>query len=175
MSGPGGYLAVARLRKPHGLKGEAVVWVLTDEPDEVLAVGRRLVPIDDAGRPIGPALVIERSRPYHRQWLIKFADVHDRTAIEGWRERLFGAPADELRAPANDELYVHEVPGFEVMVAGTVIGTVTELMEVPGGPLLAIDVGGREVLVPFRRPIVVAVDRERRTVLIDPPAGLLEL
>jgi 16S rRNA processing protein RimM len=175
VSGAGGYLAVARLRKPHGLKGEAVVWTLTDHPADVLAAGRRVVPIDDDGRPTGPALVIERSRPYHRQWLVKFAEVADRTAIEGWRERLFGVPADELEAPADDELYVHEVPGVQVMVADTVIGAATGLVDVAGGRLLAVDVGGREVLVPFRRPIVTAVDRAQRTITIDPPAGLLEL
>jgi ribosomal 30S subunit maturation factor RimM len=41
--------------------------------------------------------------------------------------------------------------------------------------LLMVDVDGREVLVPFRPPILVAVDRERREISIDPPPGLLEL
>ena len=69
----GGYLAVARLKKPHGLKGEVVLWALTDEPDEVLAAGRELTPIDEAGVAIGEPVVIERSRPYHRQWLVSRA------------------------------------------------------------------------------------------------------
>ena len=57
----GGYLAVARLKKPHGLKGDAVIWALTDDPHEVLVAGRALTPIDDGGQPLGPALVIERN------------------------------------------------------------------------------------------------------------------
>ncbi len=47
------YLAVARFRKPHGLKGEAVCWVLTDEPERVFTVGRLLTPVDENGDRIG--------------------------------------------------------------------------------------------------------------------------
>jgi len=171
----GGYLAVARLRKPHGLKGEVVVWTLTDDPESVLCVGRELVPIDEAGRPVGDAVAIERSRPYHREWLLKFEGVTDRTAVEQWRERVFGVPAADLPAPAADELYVHEVPGARVTVAGREIGKAIGLLDTPGGALLSIEVSGREVLVPFRKPIVVRVDRANRSIEIDPPPGLLEM
>jgi 16S rRNA processing protein RimM len=172
----GGYLAVARLRKPHGLKGEAVAWVLTDDPDEVLVVGRTLVPIDDDGQAIGTPLVIERSRPFHRQWLLKFEGLDDRTALDGWRQRLLGLPPDALRPPADDELYVHEVPGMAVVVAGSTIGTATGLVDLPGGSrVLEVDVAGREVLVPFRIPIVTRIDRGARRIELDPPDGLLEL
>ena len=172
----GGYLAVARLKKPHGLKGDAVVWALTDDPHEVLVTGRRLVPVDEEGRPVGEPVVIERSRPYHRQWLLKFEAIDDRTVLEQWSQRLFGVPASELRPPAADELYVHEVPGATVVVDDDVVGRAVGLLDLPGGVrLLQVDVGGREVLVPFRRPIVREIDRAARRITIDPPAGLLEL
>ncbi len=171
----GAYLAVARIRKPHGLKGEVVAWLHTDEPDVVLAAGRELVPIDEHGDPVGDAVTIERSRKYHRHWLLKFTGVDDRVAVEEWRERLLGAKREELRAPDSDELYEHELPGVAVIVGDAPVGVVVGLMESPSGQLLAIDVGGREVLIPFRRPIVRHVDRDRRQVVLDPPDGLLEL
>lgn len=171
----GGYLAVARLKKPHGLKGEVVVWTLTDDPEHVLATGRELVPVDERGEPIGPPAVIERSRPYQRQWLLKFEGVADRTVLEGWGQRLFGAPRSALVPPGRDELYVHEVPGITVVADGAVVGRAVDILDIPGGRVLVVDVNGREVLVPFRAPIVRRIDRERRTIEIDPPPGLLEL
>ena len=173
--GEGAYLAVARLRKPHGLKGESVVWVLTDDPETVLAPGRRLTPIDEEGRPIGEALVIERSRPYHRQWLLRFVGVEERGPIEAWSQRLFGVAPDELTPPGDGELYVHEVPGARVTVGDREVGVARDLIDTPGGPLLSVDVGGREVLVPFRRPIVRDVRRAERCIVLDPPPGLLDL
>jgi 16S rRNA processing protein RimM len=171
----GAYLAVARLRKPHGLKGEVVVWVMTDDPERVLAPGRSLTPLDDEGRPAGAPVVIARSRPYHQEWLLAFEGVVDRTELAGWRQRVFGVPADALSPPEGDALYLHEVPGVRIVVGGREIGIAKELLDAGGVPLLAVDIGGREVLVPFRQPIVVSIDRAERRIVLDPPPGLLEL
>lgn len=168
-------LAVARIKKPHGLKGDVYAWVLTDRPEDVLVEGRELMRLDAMGRARGVRVVIERSRPYHRQWLLKFRGLDDRTAVEALGQELLGVPAEELEPPAADELYVHELPGADVVVNGVVVGRVTELVDVPGGNLLAVDVGGREVLVPFRRPIVQRIDRAARRIEVEAPEGLLDL
>ena len=169
------YLAVARFRKPHGLKGEAVVWVLTDEPEEVLVAGRQLTPVDEAGDAVGEPLEIERARPFHRTWLIKFKEVADRSGLEQWDQVLLGVPTSELAPLGEGEFYEHDVPGASVMVDGEVIGEATGLIDVPGGKLLCVDVNGREVMVPFRQPILLSVDRVERQIEIDPPTGLLDL
>ncbi len=171
----GAYLAVARVRKPHGLKGEVFVWSLTDDPAEVFRPGRVLTPLDEEGRSMGAPITIERSRPYHRHWLLKFEGLDDRSAVEAWGQRVVGVAADELAPPGEDELYVHEVPGAAVVVGGERVGTARELLETPAGAMLSVTVGAREVLVPFRRPIVKRVDRAAREIELDPPAGLLEL
>lgn len=169
-------LAVARLIKPHGLKGEAIVFPLTDEPAVVFTVGRQLIPVDDEGNPSGPSVEVERAREYHRRWLVKFRGVESRTTIEGWAEQLMGVPAEELTPPADDELYVHELDGAVVEVAGERIGTARGLLSVPAGSLLVVErTDGRELLVPFRRPIVTGIARATRTITLEPPDGLLDL
>lgn len=170
-----GYLVVARFAKPHGLKGEAIVFVRTDRPDEVFVPGRRLMPVDEAGRPVAPAVTIERARPYHRRWLLKFHGIEERTPLERWGPVALGIPPGELPPPADGGRGAYEVAGSAVMCRGSRVGTAVGLIPVPGGSLLAVDVEGREVLVPYRPPILVRVDRERREIEIDPPAGLLEL
>ena len=171
----GAYLAVARIRKPHGLGGEVVVWVLTDEPEPVFEVGRSVVPLDGDGVAVGEPLVIERSRPYHRQWLLKFAGLEDRTAVEQMREQVLGVESDRLRAPEPNELYLHEIPGAAVWADGRAIGVAKELLEAPGGALLAIEVDGQDVLVPFRPPILQRIVREARRIELALPEGLLDL
>jgi len=169
------YLAVARFRKPHGLKGEALCWVLTDDPERVFAAGQQLTPLDAEGRKAGEPLEIEQGRRYHRSWLLKFRGIADRSELERWDQRVLGVPEDELRPPGEGEMYEHEVSGATVIVAGEAVGQVTDVLDAAGARLLAVDVGGREVLVPFRKPIVVHLDRATRRIEIDPPAGLLEL
>ena len=93
---------------------------------------------------------------------------------EEWKEMLLGMPEGELEPPGDGEMYVHEIPGADVVVDGSVVGTARELIETPGGSLLAVDVDGREVLVPFREPSLKLVDRKGRRIVLDPPPGLLE-
>jgi 16S rRNA processing protein RimM len=170
------YLGVARFHKPHGLKGEALIFALTSEPDTVFTEGRELMLLDDAGNPAGAAVTIERARRYHREWLIKFRGVEDRSTLDGWsRQALLGMPKTDLTPPRDDQLYVHEIPGTPVVVGDQVIGVAREIVSGPAGDLLVLEVNGKEMLIPFRKPIVKRVDRAARRIELDPPPGLLDL
>jgi 16S rRNA processing protein RimM len=169
------YLAVARFRKPHGLKGDAIVFPLTDEPEEVFTAGRVLTPLDDDGKIAGPQVVISHARRYQRHWLLSFEGIDDRGVLENWPYKILGAVQDELRQPDDGEMYVHEIPGSTVVEGGVEIGVVQEVMGVPGGQVLVVIRNGREVMIPFRDPIVKRLDRANRRIEVELPAGLLEV
>jgi 16S rRNA processing protein RimM len=169
------YLVVARFRKPHGLKGEALVISMTDEPEDVFVPGRLLVPVTDQGVPIGESVTISRARPFHRGWLLAFEGVDDRSVLDQWSGWHFGVRVEELRPLDEREMYVHEVPGAKVVERGVEIGVAKEIVEGPGGSLLVIEREGREHLIPFRAPIVVKLERESRTIEVALPPGLLEI
>ena len=174
-----GYLAVARFAKPHGLKGEAILFVLAGRAEAILVPGRVLTPLDAQGRRSRAPLTVERARPYHRRWLVKFEGIDERTPLEAWGQVTLGIPDDgEPVDPADDgtgPLRDHEVPGATVLAGGKVIGTARQVLDVPGGPLLVVDGDGREHLIPYRPPILVETVRARREIVVDPPPGLLEL
>ena len=169
------HLAVARLRRPHGLKGEVTIFPLTDDPETVFALGRGLWVLDLEGQVVGGPLAIERSRAYHREWLVKFQGVESRDALEPWRGRFLGLPAEELAPPAEGEVYLHELEGFAVRLEdGTAVGLVSGVYELPGGVMLEVQGPSREFLLPFKREFVRDVDRAGRRLTVAPPAGLIE-
>jgi 16S rRNA processing protein RimM len=169
------HLAVARLRRPHGLKGEVTIFPLTDDPEAVFAPGRALWVLDLEGQVVGGPLAIERSRAYHREWLVKFQGVESRDALEPWRGRFLGLPAEELAPPAEGEVYLHELEGFAVRLEdGTAVGLVSGLYELPGGVMLEVQGPMREFLLPFKREFVRDVDRAGRRLTVAPPAGLID-
>jgi 16S rRNA processing protein RimM len=173
-SGPR-HLAVARLRKPHGLKGDVVLFPLTDDPATVLAAGRRVWLMDLAGGIIGGPLEIEHSRSYHREWLVKFAGIESRDALEPLRAHFLAAPADELSGPSGDEVYLHELEGFAVRLEdGTPVGVVSSLYEMPAGLMIEVQGPRREFLLPYKREFVREVDRSGRTLAVRLPEGLLD-
>jgi len=169
------HLVVGLLKKPHGIQGDALVYPVTDEPDEVFAPGRRLALLDRDGRATGRELVIQRSRAYHRAWLLHFEGIETREALTELRERHLAIPLAEARALEDGEFYMHELVGLSVeTVTGGSVGAVAAVIEAPQGWLLEVTGNGKSHLIPFTRGMVARVDRAQR-IVITPPAGLLEL
>jgi 16S rRNA processing protein RimM len=161
--GPGDRLVVGRIGRAHGLHGEVAVTFSSNRPERtapgaVLYAGER-------------ELVVDAARPHQGRMLVRFAGVEDRTAAE----RLLGVEltADPLAGDADvlddDELWVHEVVGAEVVDrAGAPVGRVTAVEANPAHDLLVLDGG---VLV----PMVFVVEQRDGVLVIDPPDGLLDL
>jgi 16S rRNA processing protein RimM len=129
---------------------------------------------DPAGR--GP-LTVESARSHSGKLVVHFAGIDDRNAIEALRATLLLVPA-AARPPIDDpdEFYDTDLIGLNVRtVTGQALGPVTDVLHSPAGSLLAIDVSGREVLVPFRTEFVPTVDLAGGIAEVDPPDGLLEL
>lgn len=168
-------LVVGRLRKPHGLQGEIAVFPLTDTPDVAFAPGRSVWIMDLSGALVAGPFLVERSRGYHRDWLLKLEGVEERDAWEPWRGLFLGVPQDQLPAPEGDEVYLHELAGFVVRdQAGEALGIVSDVYEMPAGVVIEVQGPKREFLLPYRREFVTAVDRESRRLTVAPPAGLLD-
>lgn len=174
---PPAHLAVGLLKKPHGIKGDVLVFPLTSDPEAVFFEGRVLQVLDSEGQATGATLTVQKARAYHRAWLLHFAELADRAALDAMREKYLGIAIGDARPLAEGEFYLHELPGLRVELQDhSEVGTVREVYEAPQGLLLAIDgVVGREHLVPFRAGIVRRVDRAARLIVITPPEGLLEL
>ena len=172
-----GYAVVGRVRKPHGLHGELVVEIFTDEPDAVFAAGRRVAIGDGEAVPAGAEYPVTRGRPFKNTWLVTLGGVGDRDGAESLRGVHLLAPLDELSPPADGEVFIHDLIGMSVVHArgGAAVGTVAEVTRLPHGMLLEVRTSRGVSSVPFVEPIVVSVDRESRTITIDPPEGLLEL
>ena len=169
------HLVVGRFRKPHGLKGECAVFPLTDAPDAVFAAGRSVWLTDLNGQIVHGPLVIERSRSFHRQWLVTFKGFGTREALAGWGGLLLSAPAETLAPPGEGEVYLHELAGFAVVeLGGAGLGVVTRVDEMPSGVMLEVQGQKREFLLPFRKEFVKTVDRDGRRLVVDLPEGMAE-
>jgi len=166
-------LLVGIVRRPHGLKGELSVEPLTDFPER-FTVGLPLLWRHGAqARPV----VVRSARPHGKRVLLAFEGVDGVDSARG----LCGGELsveDQDAVPAPDGFYYsHQLEGWRCeTLSGAVAGTVLRLERTAAGALLAIRTeSGREALVPFVSPIVVTVDEPGRRVVIDPPAGLLEI
>jgi len=162
-------LTVARLGKPHGLRGEIALELRTDIPDERLADGTVLETVPASAGP----LTVEYTRTAGDRWYAAFVEIPDRTAAEAARgvELVVEASGSD----EEDAWYPHELAGLRAELAdGAVVGTVEGLEHLPAHDVLVVrETGGERTLVPFVRAIVPTVDVAGGRVVLTPPGGLL--
>ncbi len=159
---------VARIGKPHGIKGEVTVQVLTDAPANRFVPGVELT-VEPAT--LGPLTVVS-ARWNKDILLLAFEGVSTRNRAEELRGgKLF---VDSGEVEDDDEgWYEHELVGLEARVGSEVVGTVSALNTMPVQDLLIItDAAGQEILVPFVDEIVPEVNVADGYVLLTPPDGL---
>jgi 16S rRNA processing protein RimM len=169
-------LTVGRVLKAHGITGEVVVEVRTDDPELRFAPGATL-------RAKGPddhqrSYLVEAVREHGTRLLLRLAGVADRDSAETLRGAVFVIDSADLPPIAEpDTYYDHQLEGLRVRTAaGEELGTVTEVLHTAAGELLAVRRRcGRELLVPFVAAIVTSVSLDGQAVEIDPPDGLLDL
>jgi len=175
------HLIVGRIRRAHGIRGEVVVEALTDDAEATFAVGRRLVAGTTTGEVVSddaPApheLTIRRASPFKNGWILRFEEIGDRNAAEQWRDRYLLMPSAGTGTESSGEVFYHDLIGMRVeRTDGREVGRVTALYEVPQGVLLEIETPHGSAMLPYAPPMVVKADVERATLIVDPPAGLLE-
>lgn len=184
-------VAVGRIGKAHGLRGEVSVEAWTDDPHDRFAPGAVLTaepgPVARAGPTAAGAgrvpMTVESSRVHAGRWLISFTGVADRTAAEALRGTRLLLPA-RARPPIEDpdEFYDTDLIGLRVEgLAGERLGVVTDVVHGPVGDYLAVVLDaaepppGREHLIPFVADMVPRVEPDLGRVVIDPPVGLFDL
>lgn len=173
------FLVVGHITKAHGTKGEVFVWPLSDHAEAVFAPGQELFIGADDGTVDGQASIvaIESARPFKRGYLVKLVEVAGREDAESLAQRYLLLPRAALPPLEDDEVFYHELLAMTVeTVAGEPIGRVREVFETDPHHLLeVVDADGRARLIPFAQRIVHAIDRAGGRIVIDPPAGLLDL
>ncbi len=150
-------LEVGRIVKPHGLRGDVIVDLVSNRPEERLAPGSVLE--SERG-----GLEVVSARPHQGRWIVVFAGYDDRDAAEGLRGLALRAePLAE-----DGALWVHELIGAEVVDrAGHSYGPVAAVEANAASDLLVL---ADERLV----PLTFVVEQGGGRVVIDPPAGLLD-
>jgi 16S rRNA processing protein RimM len=168
-------LEIGSVCRPHGLRGELRV-KLHDPSSDALDVVEHIW--------------TEKDREQPQQWRVKWCrgeangfyvvavdGIADRTAAESLTLQRLLADRAELPTLDAGEFYLADLPGCEVQtVTGELVGVVSEVLGSGAQPQLLIKRPERDsAMVPIVPEIFTSYDAERQIILIDPPAGLLDL
>ncbi|MBC7931490.1 MAG: 16S rRNA processing protein RimM [Rubrivivax sp.] len=167
-------VAVARIAKPRGLKGEVAADLLTDFPERFEWL-EELIAVFPGGE--RKRLKLEDHWFHAGRVILKF---------EGFDspEEAAALAACELTVPESEAVELDEGEFFDWQLAGcrveTIegreVGTVSEVLHTGGeaNVLVILDENGKENLVPLALSICVEVDIAGKLIRVDAPEGLLE-
>jgi 16S rRNA processing protein RimM len=169
---------IGRAGRPHGIRGEVVIGVRTDEPDLRFAVGAAMDAVsslDEKADTPGQRLTVASTRWHSGQLLVLFAGITDRTAASELTGSWLSVDSSQLPDTSDpDEFRDHELIGLNVRTAGgEPVGVVTDVLHY-GQDLLVVRRAEGEFMVPFVKAMVPEVDVQAGLVVIDPPPGLLD-
>jgi 16S rRNA processing protein RimM len=165
--------AVGRIARAHGIRGQVIVDLETDFPNERFRPGAEVF-IERSGTV--QALTVTSVRFQRGRPVLGIAGVETMNHAEALAGFELRVPMEQLASLPGGTFYRHELVGCRVETrAGESIGTV-ERVE---GPLersrLVVASARGEVLIPLVTAICVAIDPHAKRIVIDAPEGLLEV
>lgn len=177
-----GLVAVARVAKAHGIRGELCMDIHADSP-LLFAPGSTLFLVAaalsgqkaGAGRP--RPYVVQSARDHNGRLILVLEGVADRNAAEALRGAEVLIAEADLPPPDEGEEYLHRLLGSQVFLADeTPVGVFEAILDTPGQlTWVILAPNGREILFPAVPEFILGLDADAKAIHIDPPPGLLEL
>lgn len=159
------YLAIGKIRRTHGIRGELVMDLLTDFPERFKVSSEVLI-----GAQHKP-YIISSFRPTGTGALIAFKGYEDCDQAVIFRNQMVYGRLEDAPALAEGEFYQHEILGMQVVdESGKVIGAVTEIIETGANDVYVVrDENGAEILLPAIKSVILNIEKEKKVITVRPP------
>jgi 16S rRNA processing protein RimM len=164
---------VGRIARAHGNRGQVIVNLDTDFPDERFRPGAELFTMRDG---VVDTLTLTAVRFQGGRPVVGVAGVETMDAAERLAGLELRIPAEQLAALPPGTFYHHDLVGCRVETgSGAPVGVVERVEGTLGGSRLVVAGASGEILIPLVVGICTTIDVDAKRIVIDPPEGLLEL
>ncbi len=159
------FIAVGRLRRPHGVQGEIQMDVLTDFPERMRA--GKTIYIGDTHEPMRLTGV----RGHDRAMILRFPGIESPEAVGRFRNMVVYVKADELPKLPEGEYYHHQLLGLSVVdESGQALGSLSDILETGANDVYVVKTAeGKELLLPAIEEVILEVNLERGEMRVRPP------
>jgi 16S rRNA processing protein RimM len=163
---------IGRIARPHGIRGQMILDVETDFPEERFQAGNEVFIARRGVEPLTLTSVrFHRGRPIVGVSGIESID--EAQTLSGQELRV---PAEHLAQLPSGTFYRHDLVGCRVETrAGTIVGIVDNVDGTLAASRLVLRSDDGEVLIPLVSQICQEIDTQGKRIVIVPPDGLLEL
>lgn len=168
MTSGAGHVAIGRVIRPQGRRGEVLAEPLSDRPERFPTL-RRVLLVGAAG---SEERAVTACWPHKGRYVLKLEGVDSIDAAERLRGRELAIEASQLPPLPAGSYYHHELVGLRALdPEGRELGRVAGVLETGAVPVLEIASADGELLVPLASAFVLAVEPARGTLTVRPPDG----
>jgi 16S rRNA processing protein RimM len=167
------FIAIARIARTRGNRGEVLADLYTDFPDRFNALEEAWLEFPDSRR---VRVTIEDTWLHKGRIVLKFAGVDNISAAEAYAGCWVQVPAEQAVELQEGTYFDHDLVGCSVNdVRGNQLGVVTEVLRIVGNSQLVVKGPDGEYLIPAVDSICTRISIEEKQIIIDPPEGLMDL
>ena len=164
------YLAIGRVVRAHGLRGELSVAVLTEFPDRFETMEWVYLGNEFEASPYR----VEGYRWHKDNILLTLAGITDRTQAELLRGQLVQIPVEEATPLPEGQYYLYQLIGLQVFtIQGEKLGTISQILETGANDVYVVENDDRQILLPGTPEVVQAIDIARGQMLVNVIDGLI--
>lgn len=165
------FLKVGVITTTHGVRGEVKVYPTTDDAERFLDLSYVLL---DTGKELRK-LELQNVKFFKNLAILKFKGIDNINDIEKYKGHDLWIPREEGQALAEDEYYVADLLGMQVILEdGNVFGTLKDVMETGANDVYVVETAeGKEVLLPAIKDCILDVDPEKNVMTVHLMKGLL--
>ena len=162
------------ISKTHGLLGEVSIILDVDNPSDYQKLESVFVVLPKSATLV--PFFIDTIDVKARRALVKFEDIDTIEQAQELVKASLYLPLTTLPELEDGKYYFHEIIGFSIVDQQQgKLGVVKDVYTGGSQDLIALIYQGKEVLVPINDQLVPRVDKQKQTVYVDLPEGLLEL
>lgn len=167
------YFTVGKLVNTHGLRGEVRVVSTSDFPDERFRKGNELFLFHPSlDRPL--KLKVSTRRTHKEFEILSFQGYANINDIEKYKGGELKIPESDLMELEEDEFYIHELIGCEVITdEGEELGKITDVLQTGANDVWVVKGKRGEVLLPYIDDCIKEVDVANKRVVCHLMEGLL--
>jgi 16S rRNA processing protein RimM len=168
---------IGKIVKPHGIKGEAKVEILTDSPEYFEEFDEALIGKEQKDEEL-ILVKIESSRFHKDGVLVKFDIMNTPEEVDKYRNYIIMLPESCLKELEENEYYIDDIVGTSVFTtSGIKVGEITRIIS--GGFQDVYEITDKETgkvnMIPSSKEFIKSIEVDNKKMIIEPIEGLLEL
>lgn len=163
------FLAIGRILRPHGVRGELLLETLTEFPAHLAEVDTVYIGAEAEPAPHP----LRRARLHQKELLLQLGDCADRDAADAYRGQTVFIRQEQAAPLPPGRYYHHQIIGLAVVSdTGEALGNVAEILETGSADVYVVRGESGELLLPAIKDVILSIDLDAKRLTVHVLEGL---